>query len=142
LILKYLLDNDVFLAAIYKGHEAHKVAREWLDSHKDAGWGIAAETFLATMRLLMNPTIMGSGALSAPDTIAAIETELSGKHPGKVVLATHKPDTSLFQKAVGHRQIMEIWLLQIAREHHCKLATRDGGTLANWPADTIAIANL
>ena len=138
--MKYLLDNDVFLAAIYQGHEAHKVARKWLESHKAGGWGIAAETYLAAMRLLMNPAVMGSGALSAPDTIAAIEAELSGNHPGKIILADHKPYPSFLKKATSRRQTMDIWLVQIARANRCKLATRDGGTLAKCPTDTIAVA--
>lgn len=138
--MKYLLDNDVFLAAIYQGHEAHNLAREWLDSHKARGWGIAAETYLASMRLLMNPAVMGTGVLSAFDSLAAIEMELSGAHPGKVLLAINKPDPAFLKEAAGHRQIMDIWLVQIARDHRCKLATRDGGILANWPADTVAVA--
>jgi len=31
------------------------------------------------------------------------------------------------------------WLVQLARQSGCKLATLDAGTLANWPADTLRI---
>jgi len=30
--MRHLLDNDVFLAAIYRGHVAHTRARAWLDA--------------------------------------------------------------------------------------------------------------
>jgi len=137
--MRILLDNDVFLAALYAGHEAHKTARRWLDGHKAGGWGIANETFLAATRLLMNPAVMGTSALTAAEAVDAIQTELAGKHPGKVVLAPKTPDTPLLSRATGHRQIMDIWLVQIARDTGVRLATRDKGILAHWPAQTIAV---
>lgn len=137
--MKYLLDNDVFLAAIYAGHKNHRAARRWLDTHKVSGWGIAAETYLAAARLLMNPVVMGSGILSAPDALRAIETELEGPSPGIVVLASCRPDPSLLKVATGHRQIMDIWLVQIARDMGVRLATRDAGSIANWPDDTVFV---
>lgn len=137
--MKYLLDNDVFLAAIYAGHDHHRVARKWLDTHKASGWGIAAESYLSAVRLLMNPALMGSGALSAEVALLAIRTELEGSHPGRIVLAPRCPDPSLLASATGHRQIMDIWLIQIARDIGAKLATRDAGNLANWPRDTVAV---
>jgi predicted nucleic acid-binding protein len=137
--LKYLLDNDVFLAAIYAGHENHRAARKWLDGHKASGWGIAAETYLAAARLLMNPVVMAGGSLTAEDALCAIETELAGAHPGRIVLAPRGPESSMLERATGHRQIMDIWLVQIACDSGVRLATRDAGTLANWPDDTVAV---
>jgi len=136
--VRYLLDNDFFFAAIYAGHEHHRRSRKWLDANKASGWGIAAETYLAAVRLLMNPAIMGSGALSAEIALLAIQTELEGPHPGRVIAAGRIPDPSLLSMAVGHRQITDIWLVQIARDAGAKLITRDGETLANWPKDTLA----
>lgn len=135
----YLLDNDVFLAAIYAGHEFHRPARKWLDGRKGHGWGIAAETWLAAVRLLMNPAVMGSGVLSARDAILAVKTELAGPQPGMVVLPRNPPEASRFTQAEGHRQVMDLWLVQIAHEHNAKLVTRDRGSLFNWPDDTVAV---
>jgi len=137
--MKFLVDNDVFLAAIYAGHEHHSQARKWLDSHKPDGWGIAAETYLAATRLLMNPAVMASGTLPAKSALLAIETELDGPYPGKVVLARRRPDQTMLRKAEGHRQIMDTWLVQIARDAGAKLATRDAGSRTNWPEDTIPV---
>jgi len=137
--VRILLDNDVFLAAIYAGHEAHKTARRWLDAHKAKGWGIAGETFLAATRLLMNPAVMGSQVLTATEALDAIQTELAGKHPGKVILAPKAPDAHLLSKATGHRQIMDIWLVQIARDTGARLATRDIAILKHWPAHSVEV---
>ncbi len=135
--IKYIVDNDVFLAAVSDGHDNHKTARAWLDKAKQQGWGIAVETYLATVRLLMNPTAMKDKVMDAGAAIAAVDLELAGKHPGRIVFAKTKPNRTILTKAQGHRQIMDFWLVQIAREAGCKLVTNDGGTLGNWPADTI-----
>jgi len=52
--MPHALDNDVFFAALYDGHVAHVEARSWLDAHKLSGWGVAMETYLAAMRLLIS----------------------------------------------------------------------------------------
>ena len=131
--VKTLLDNDVFFAALVRSHPNHARSRRWLDKVKSGGWGIAGETYLAAVRLLMNPKVMGSGALTSAGALTVVETELSGPLPGLVVVAPNQPDRALLEKATGHRQIMDTWLVQIARDTGCKLATHDTGTLAEWP---------
>src|SRR5208283_2354976 len=134
--MKFLLDNDVFLSAIYRKHESHAGSRAWLDAAKREGWGIAAETYLAAIRLLMNPSVMGSGAFTAHRALDAVDAELAGSHPGQVVMAQRKPDRRLLERAEGHHQVMDIWLLQIARDSGSRLATRDAGILSLWPEDS------
>lgn len=131
--MKYLLDNDVFFAAIYRKHIDHRIARAWLDATKPLGWGIAVETYLAAVRLLMNPTVMASGRLNAADALTAVRTEIAGKHAARLVTHSIIPDEQMLSQAGGHRQIMDFWLVQLARESGARLATRDEGTLAHWP---------
>lgn len=138
--MEHLLDNDVFFAAIYGNHVLHPVARRWLDAAKPRGWGIAAETYLAAVRLLMNPAVLKSGHLSAADALAAVETELAGRHPGKIILSRSRPDRTILQQASGHKQVMDFWLVQIATERGCKLATNDSGLAVAWPAHVVRIA--
>ena len=137
--MRSLLDNDVFFSALVRSHPNHAVSRRWLDKIKPAGWGIASETYLAAVRLLMNPKVMGSGALTAPAALAAVETELGGPYPGLVVVAPKRPAKTLLEKATGHRQIMDTWLVQIARDTGCKLATHDTGLMAEWPDHTLRV---
>lgn len=137
--MKILLDNDVFFSALVRNHPSHALSRRWLDKIKPAGWGIASETYLAAVRLLMNPKVMGSGALTAAASLAAVETELAGPHPGLVIVAPKRPARALLEKATGHRQIMDTWLVQIARDTGYKLATHDTGTLAQWPEQTLRV---
>ncbi len=134
--MRHLIDTDLFFAAIYAGHGNHVLARRRLDEVKAAGWGIAAETYLAAVRLLMNPVIMASGALSAERALEAVESELAGEHPGRVVLAVTRPDRKMLARAKGHRQIMDFWLVQIARESGVRLLTHDAALRKHWPRDT------
>ncbi len=138
--MKVLLDNDVFFSALVRGHPSHLVSRRWLDKAKSGGWGIASETYLAAVRLLMNPKVMGSGALSASAAIGAVETELSGPFPGSVVVAPKRPARGLLERATGHRQVMDTWLVQTARDTGHLLATHDAGVLALWPEHTVRVS--
>jgi len=135
----HLLDTSVLLPTIYEGHSEHKNARTWFNKNKLQGWGISMETYLDTMRLLMNPVVMGSNIFNIVQAIDAIEAILGGEHQGRIVFATQKPNRSLFAKAQGHKQVMDIWQVQIARRENCKLATSDTGTLADWPDDTVKV---
>lgn len=134
--MRYLLDNDVFFAALYGKHTLHASARRWLDKAKPAGWGIATETYLAAIRLLMNPVVMKSGQLTAIQAVDAVNLELVGPHAGQVILPRHQPDQILLKQAKGHRQVMDFWLIQLARENDCLLATNDAGLAAAWPKQT------
>jgi predicted nucleic acid-binding protein len=137
--MRPLLDDDVFFSALVRSHPHHALSRRWLDKVKPVGWGIASETYLAAVRLLMNPKVMGSGALSAEAALAAIEAELSGPYPGRVIVAPKRPAKELLARAPGHREIMDTWLVQIARDTGHKLATHDRGALAHWPDDTMPV---
>ena len=134
--MAFVLDNDVFFAALYEGHVAHGAARKWLDAIKSEGWAIAIETQLAAMRLLMNPTILGKAILNGKSALLVVNTELAGSHPGEVLIAKDRPDPVLFNLATGHRQIMDFWLVQTARDYGCTLMTRDQALNRTWPEYT------
>jgi len=138
--MPYALDNDVFFAALYEGHVAHVDARGWLDSNKPSGWAIAMETYLAAMRLLMNPTILGRGILDGALARRAVETELAGTHPGRILIGDKRPKGEIFDRATGHRQVMDFWLIQTARAHGHTLVTRDKALQRAWPDDSLVLS--
>ncbi|MDR0352195.1 MAG: VapC toxin family PIN domain ribonuclease [Opitutaceae bacterium] len=137
--MKHLVDSDVFFSAIHAGHVSHRRSRDWLDRVKPDGWGVAVETYLSAMRLLMNTSVMGKNTHTAPAAMDAIERELAGTHPGRVVFSIEKPDRAILGLASGHKQVMDFWLVQLAKQAGCSLATNDAGTLANWPGVTVGI---
>jgi len=137
--MAYALDNDVFFAALYEGHVAHADMRAWLDANKQVGWAIAMETYLAAMRLLMNPAVLGRGILTGTLARRAVETELTGKYPGRVLVEDQRPLKAIFDRATGHRQVMDFWLIQTARAYDHTLVTRDKALNRAWPDNSLLL---
>lgn len=137
--MPHLLDNDVFLAALYQGHLAHTHCRAWLDEIKPSGWAIAIETRLAAQRLLMNPSVMGEAALDGKTAYQVVTTEMSGSYPGKLIFPRRPPDQEIFRGLTGHRQVMDLWLIQTARDHGHTLATRDTALCRHFPQYTFLL---
>ncbi|AHF90234.1 DNA-binding protein [Opitutaceae bacterium TAV5] len=129
--MKWLLDNDVFFAAVNTAHEHHETSRAWLDGIKAEGWGVSVETFLAAVRLLMNPKVMQNCELPAAEALRVIRAEFTGKQAGRIV-SGGEPEDAFLKKATGHKQVMDFYLVQTAMNHGARLATRDRGTLSAW----------
>jgi predicted nucleic acid-binding protein len=136
--MRWLVDTDVLFAAINRAHERHATSRRWLESVKADGWGVAVETYLASVRLLMNVQVMKGHALGAVDALRAVRAEFTGAQAGQIV-AGGNPDDAFLRQAQRHRQIMDFYLVQIAASQRATLATRDRGTLAAWPEHTFAV---
>ena len=136
--MKWLVDTDVLFAAINSAHDGHASSRKWLESIKDDGWGVSVETYLASVRLLMNAQVMKGHALRAADALKAVRAEFTGARAGTIVVGG-TPDENFLSKAEGHKQVLDFYLVQTAAMHKVRLATRDGGTLAAWPTHTFKV---
>jgi hypothetical protein len=110
--------------------------RASLDSAKQDGWAVSVETFLASVRPLMNPQAMQGFPLRARYALRVVRAELSGQLHGEVISTGESEDRFLL-KAAGRKQVMDFHLVQTAEKHSLRLVTFDGGTLATWP--TIAV---
>jgi len=137
--MKWLVDTDVLFAAINTAHERHSASRKWLESIKGDGWGVAVETYLADVRLLMNAQVMKGHTLRTVDALKVVRAEFTGPRAGKIVVGD-SPDDQFLGRAEGHKQVMDFYLVQTAAKHKVPLATRDGGTLAAWPTHTFKVA--
>jgi hypothetical protein len=91
------------------------------------------------MRLLMDTAVMGRNTHDAATAMDAIERELSGAHPGRIVFSKEKPSQTILGRVRGHKQVVDFWFVQLAKQEGCRLATNDAGTLANWPGVAISI---
>ncbi|EIQ01928.1 putative nucleic acid-binding protein [Opitutaceae bacterium TAV1] len=133
--MRWVLDTNLLFAAVYKGHEHHAPTRAWLDKVKGDGWGVAAESFVSTARLLMNRTVMKGFPLKAPEALRLLRSEMAGLHPGRIITDV-SPSDRFLERAQGHKQMMDFFLVNVAVESGAKFATRDGGILAEWPEFT------
>lgn len=134
----FLLDANVLLALYDPRHLHHGSARRWFDG-VDV-WATTPLTEAAFVRLVSNPVVSGPGA----STREAVEALDAIRHtPGHRFLAD---DSSLahahitLTSMVGHRQVTDYHLVNLAVRAGIRLATFDAGlALSLDPADRPAV---
>lgn len=125
-----LLDANVLIALVVAEHVHHDAAAEWLS---------ASETAFATCPITQGSLVRfllraGQPASAARDVINAFES---------VTRHEFWPDSGSFvdvalDGVVGHRQVTEAYLAQLARVHDGQLATFDSG-LAHLHSDVAVL---
>jgi toxin-antitoxin system PIN domain toxin len=114
-----LLDANVLVALVISDHVHHESAEEWLAS-SDAGFATCPITQGSLVRLLVRD---GQPAGIAKQIITSISTDPRHEFwPDSVSFA----DVEL-AGVVGHRQVTDAYLAQLARTHNGRLATFDRG---------------
>ena len=121
-----LLDANVLVALVVAEHVHHDAAAEWLSAF-DAGFATCPITQGSLVRFLLRA---GQSATAALDVVSAIE-EANGHE--------FWPDSLSFVDVevggvVGHRQVTDAYLAQLARRRDGQLATLDSG-LAHLHSD-------
>lgn len=114
-----LLDANVLIALVVPEHVHHDVAAEWLSAF-DAEFATCPITQGSLVRFLIRA---GQSAVAARDAIAAIEK--ANRHE-------FWADSVSFADVevggvVGHRQVTDAYLAQLARSRKGQLATLDSG---------------
>jgi toxin-antitoxin system PIN domain toxin len=125
-----LLDANVLVALVISDHVHHEPAEEWLAS-SDAEFATCPITQASLVRLLVRD---GQPAGIAKQIITSIST--NPRHQ-------FWPDSVSFTDVelvgvVGHRQVTDAYLAQLARTHNGRLATFDRG-LAQLHTDVVEL---
>jgi uncharacterized protein len=121
-----LLDANVLIALVITEHVHHDAAAEWL-SASDATFATCPITQGSLIRFLVRS---GQSAADARDVVGAIEN--ADRHEfwsDSVTFADVE-----FGGVVGHRQVTDAYLAQLARSRNGQLATLDSG-LAHLHSD-------
>lgn len=122
--MTHLLDGNVLVALVVADHVHHAPAREWFGTGMDfATCPITQGTLL---RLLLREGTAGPDATAVLATVtghARHEFWPDDLHYGQV-------ETS---RLLGHRQVTDAYLAQLARSHAGRLATFDRGVEAAHP---------
>ena len=121
----YLLDVNILIALSNRRHVWHQRAHQWFANV--GSWATTPLTEAAYVRLMLNPQAMGM-----PVTPAAALASLSSlrQQPGHVFI---EDATSLAQPKidlaglVGHKQVTDLHLVNLAAAHGAVLATLDAG---------------
>jgi uncharacterized protein len=114
-----LLDANVLIALVVTEHVHHDAAAEWL-SASDATFATCPITQGSLIRFLVRS---GQSAADARDVVGAIEN--ADRHEfwsDSVTFADVE-----FGGVVGHRQVTDAYLAQLARSRNGQLATLDSG---------------
>ncbi|HUH71733.1 MAG TPA: TA system VapC family ribonuclease toxin [Mycobacterium sp.] len=114
-----LLDANVLIALVVADHVHHEPAEQWLSS-TSAAFATCPMTQGSLVRLLIRE---GQTTAAAHEVITAIAVDPRHEFwPNSVSFA----DVNL-AGVVGHRQVTDAYLAQLARTHNGRLATFDQG---------------
>jgi predicted nucleic acid-binding protein len=131
----FLLDVSVLFAALNRSHKAHPSVTRWLgaiDQHASCGL-----TQIGAFRLLLTPAPMHGRPLkpaAAHETIA----DFTGRGHHKF-LACRALSSLMVGRTNGHNAAVDDYLVQIASDAGCRLATLDRALATRWPERTFLI---
>lgn len=125
-----LLDVNVLLALAWPNHVHHAAAHAWL-AECGRPWATCPLTQTGFVRLSCNPAVVGRTVLAAEAlSLLAANTALPDHvfWPAELTLADA---VAPFRgRLVGHRQLVDAYLLGLALHHGGQLATFDRGLAA------------
>lgn len=118
-----LLDVNVLLALAWPNHMHHAASKAWFDREALHGWSTCALTQLSFVRLSANPAFTPN-PVSPEEAARILRHNLT--HPNHVFWdAAPACEPEIFRHAIGHQQVTDAWLVEVARQNGGYLATLD-----------------
>ena len=124
----YLLDVNVLIALAWPLHVHHAIAHAWFEKLGHKSWSTCPLTQLAFVRISSNPKII-STAVSPRAAVQALGEmiELAGHVFWADDLRVNDLASFASSALVGHRQVTDAYLIELAKRRKGKLATLDAG---------------
>jgi toxin-antitoxin system PIN domain toxin len=118
-----LLDINVLLALAWPNHQHHALAHRWFAREARHGWATCSFTQLGFVRLSSNPAYTPS-AVSPPEAAGLLDRWV--RHP-RHAFWDSAPATRavIYARAVGHQQVNDAWLVEVARQSDGRVVTFD-----------------
>lgn len=135
--MKYLLDANVVFGALTEAHPQHHKFRKWIAAHRGDGLGLCAEVRLAYLRLSMNSHVMIGSPLSSEEAWNVLAAFVQRIAPG--VVESRMPREEFIIRAEKHRDVQDFYLVQLAADRGCLLATYDARLCQQWPQHTTRV---
>jgi toxin-antitoxin system PIN domain toxin len=133
-----LLDVNVLLALAWPNHQHHPHAHAWFATHAGKGWATCALTQLGFIRLSSNPSFT-SNAVS-PRNAALLLSKWTVHPAHRFLESPSAEDPSIYASALGHQQVSDAYLVEIARQNKGCFVTLD--RRANAHAKAIGIVEI
>lgn len=118
-----LLDANVLLALAWPNHQHHAHAHAWFTSHATKGWATCAFTQLGFIRLSSNPAYTPN--IVSPQDAAALLQKWTGLKTHRFWPSPTADDPLIYARALGHQQVNDAWLVEVAQHNAGRLITLD-----------------
>jgi uncharacterized protein len=121
-----LLDTDVLLALAWPNHLHHEAAHEWLARRRGQRWATCLLTELAFVRLSSQPAVVKT-AITTAEAWQILDVNLGAENHEFWPLESSMSDLlpELRQRVMGHHQLADAVLLDLAIRRTGRLATFD-----------------
>jgi hypothetical protein len=118
-----LPDTNLLLALAWPNHQFHAQAHAWFAARGKRGWATCAFTQLGFIRLSANPAY--SPEAVSPQNAAALLQHWT-KHKAHHFWNSPAADSpAIYSRALGHQQVNDAWLVEVARKNKGKLVSLD-----------------
>ena len=123
---KALLDVNVLLALAWPNHIHHDAAHRWFAGQRPHGWATCPLTQLAFVRLSSQPSVAKT-TVTVSEAMRALESNLSAPEHEFWTLEQGVPEIhpEIRRRLMGHHQLADAFLLDLAIRKEGKLATFD-----------------
>jgi len=118
-----LLDVNVLLALAWPNHQHHAAAHRWFRRDRRHGWATCALTQLAFIRLSSNSAYTAEAV--SPSAAAAVLQQYCADSHHQFWESPPAAEPRLYQRALGHQQVNDAWMVELARQHGGRLVTFD-----------------
>lgn len=123
-----LLDVNVLMALAWPNHLHHEMAHAWFQFQRSRGWATCTVTQMGFVRLSTQPAVVKT-TIAGSDAVSILESNVSAaehefwplEHP------FHEMEGEIRQRLLGHRQVQDAALLDLAIRKGGCLATFDRG---------------
>jgi hypothetical protein len=133
-----LLDVNVLLALAWPTHVHHEAAHRWFAENHEMGWATCPLTQLGFVRLGMQPAVVKIPILFGDVMEALAQITANPAHrfwPLEGGLADISDE--IRARVVGHHQLTDAVLLDLAIRRQGRLATFDRGISGLLPPDSV-----
>lgn len=128
-----LLDTNVLLALAWPNHQHHAQAHAWFAAAARRGWATCAFTQLAFIRLSSNPAYTADAV--SPQDAATLLQQWTRLKTHRFWDSPEADNPAVYVRAIGHQQVNDAWLVEVARRHSGRLVTLDTRLPAHAPED-------
>lgn len=133
-----LLDVNVLLALAWPTHVHHLAAHRWFAENHGAGWATCPLTQLGFARLAMQPAVVKIPILFEDVMVALAQMTANPAHRfWPLVGGLSDIHDEIRVRVVGHHQLTDAVLIDLAIRHQGRLATFDRRVLGLIPPDSV-----